>query len=72
MNQDIFLVYLFQIKRNIGIIFIFFQDIDECDLSLDGCSQICNNNNGSYTCACSDGFVLDPADNATCNGEYCK
>jgi hypothetical protein len=33
------------------------QDIDEC--SFDPCEQTCNNNAGSYTCGCRQGFQLN-------------
>ena len=43
-------------------------DINECDEGISGCDQTCTNTNGSYTCSCSDGYVLD-ADGHNCNGK---
>ena len=40
-------------------------DIDECDVGTDNCtdiSEVCNNNNGSYTCDCAIDFTLDTDD----------
>merc|ERR1712136_553253 len=36
-------------------------DIDECATATDGCvnNATCTNNEGSYTCACNDGFIGD-------------
>ena len=42
-------------------------DIDECDGDVHGCSDICNNNEGSYTCACESGYQLEN-DERTCTG----
>ena len=39
-------------------IFIFFLDINECDLLNGGCENGCNNTMGSFYCTCSDGFNL--------------
>ena len=44
-------------------------DIDECFEGTDNCSQICTNTEGSFTCECYDGYLLD-TDEATCNGMY--
>ncbi|KAL4442405.1 hypothetical protein ABPG77_004989 [Micractinium sp. CCAP 211/92] len=33
-------------------------DIDECELHIDGCDQICVNTQGSYHCACNRGYTL--------------
>ena len=41
-------------------------DINECDGD-NGCNQICENHNGSYSCTCEHGFVL-LSDNMTCEG----
>eukprot|EP00731_Ephydatia_muelleri_P028201 Em0019g1074a len=40
-------------------------DIDECSSSNGGCSQICNNSEGSYNCYCQQGFYLE-IDGRTC------
>ncbi|XP_072015697.1 epidermal growth factor-like protein 7 [Amphiura filiformis] len=34
------------------------QDINECDSGYHECQQLCKNNNGSFECACYDGFIL--------------
>ena len=43
-------------------------DINECELELDECSQNCRNSNGSYTCSCNSGFLLDMTDEKSCKG----
>ena len=43
-------------------------DINECNLGTSGCTQLCNNTNGSYTCYCNSGYILH-VDSRTCNGE---
>ena len=49
---------------------IFFNaDIDECSEDTDNCNQICTNTEGSFTCGCDDGYLLD-SDETTCNGTY--
>ena len=40
-------------------------DIDECNLNIDGCAQICTNINGSYICSCMSGLSLST------NGHSC-
>ena len=47
-------------------------DIDECIDGTHGCSQICRNNIGSYSCLCNDGFQLN-LDGFHCDGtiDYC-
>ena len=37
---------------------LFIIDIDECAANLSGCSQVCTNTNGSFTCACDSGYEL--------------
>ena len=44
-------------------------DINECLLNQTSCSQTCTNTNGSYTCSCRVGFLIN-ADNRTCNGKF--
>ena len=45
-------------------------NINECgdatheDIS--GCSQICNDTEGSFYCSCQSGYILDLDDNKTC------
>jgi len=33
-------------------------DINECATRTSGCSQLCNNSIGSYTCGCNPGYGL--------------
>ena len=42
-------------------------EIDECSLGIHNCTQVCENMNGSYTCSCLIGYILDP-NGYTCNG----
>ena len=44
-------------------------DIDECANNTDNCIQTCTNTEGSFTCGCNDGYILD-SDGTTCNGTY--
>ena len=44
-------------------------DIDECTNNTDNCNQTCTNTEGSFTCGCSDGYVLN-SDGISCNGMY--
>ncbi|KAH8278249.1 hypothetical protein KR044_008526, partial [Drosophila immigrans] len=41
-------------------------DIDECQESNGGCSQICNNLPGGFECGCEKGFEIDAATRNTC------
>ncbi|KAH8295620.1 hypothetical protein KR018_000213 [Drosophila ironensis] len=41
-------------------------DIDECQESNGGCSEICNNLPGSFQCACQEGYEIDPSTGKTC------
>ena len=34
-------------------------DINECNTNNGGCSQVCNNQDGSFTCSCNSGFTLE-------------
>ena len=43
-------------------------DIDECAEPGHGCSQLCNNTKGSYSCFCLKDFFLKK-DNKTCVGK---
>lgn len=44
-----------------------FTDINECQNNNGGCSQTCENTDGSYLCSCSQGYQL--TDNGyTCDG----
>ncbi|XP_062138201.1 putative vitellogenin receptor isoform X1 [Drosophila sulfurigaster albostrigata] len=42
------------------------EDINECDEHDDLCSQRCENHSGGFSCACDDGYQLDPSNNRTC------
>ena len=35
-----------------------FSDIDECALNVTVCEQVCINSDGSFTCACNEGYQL--------------
>ena len=35
---------------------LFITDIDECNLNIDDCDQLCVNDVGSYHCECYDGY----------------
>ena len=43
-------------------------DVDECSLGTDDCDQMCQNNVGSFSCSCGDGYSLD-SNGYTCNGK---
>ena len=47
----------------------FHTDIDECSEDIDNCSQTCTNTDGSFTCGCYIGYLLD-TDGTTCIGMY--
>ena len=42
-------------------------DINECNENLDNCDQTCVNTNGSFTCQCNIGYILE-SDRHTCTG----
>ena len=44
-------------------------DVDECAAGRDGCMHICVNTEGSYTCSCNTGYLLD-SDMRSCSGWY--
>ena len=44
-------------------------DTDECSEGMSNCSQVCINTDGSFTCGCNDGYLLD-TDGTSCNGMY--
>ena len=48
---------------------IYFADIDECADGSAECEQICLNLEGSFRCACQNGFALNK-DGRTCYGQY--
>lgn len=41
------------------------RDIDECQVDNGGCEQRCQNNQGSYSCSCNNGYMLSD-DKRTC------
>ena len=43
-------------------------DIDECNEGISGCSQLCSNTIGSYSCSCQSGYQVG-SDNHTCLGK---
>ena len=43
----------------------YFPDIDECATNTSGCSQTCNNTEGSFHCDCGEGYELSD-DQRTC------
>ena len=44
-------------------------DIDECTTDNGGCEQSCLNNNGSYSCTCSNGYGL-VSNQKNCSGKH--
>ena len=42
-------------------------DIDECQENLHSCQHVCNNTDGSYSCGCNEGYMLD-SDGQNCTG----
>ena len=44
-------------------------DINECATLIDDCEQVCTNKNGSYSCSCNNGYILQN-DNRSCIGKY--
>ena len=50
------------------VILLLCLDINECDDSNGGCSQKCNNTEGSFNCLCSIGYKLD-SDGYNCSGK---
>ena len=47
----------------------FYIDVDECMENSDRCAHNCQNTEGSYTCNCSEGFLLNN-DGYSCIGMY--
>ena len=48
--------------------YLFSSDINECQTDNGGCTQTCDNIDGSYQCSCWDGYELT-SDGHTCIGE---
>ncbi|XP_017778488.1 PREDICTED: low-density lipoprotein receptor-related protein 2 isoform X2 [Nicrophorus vespilloides] len=44
-------------------------DVDECATGAHHCSQLCTNLNGTYSCACHDGFKLSDGQSGVCKAE---
>ncbi|XP_012939390.2 growth arrest-specific protein 6 [Aplysia californica] len=44
----------------------FASDIDECAVSNGGCSQVCDNQPGTFRCLCNSGYTL-ASDSIACN-----
>ena len=59
----------FRLMYNIIRYYFYNVDVDECGDDTDGCSQTCTNTEGSFTCGCNDGYVLN-VDGTTCDGMY--
>ena len=60
-------------------VFMPYIDVIECDFNNGGCSDVCENNNGSFTCSCSAGYEFEPGDDddptnagRQCQGSYRK
>ena len=49
-------------------IFPHYADINECEVNGGDCADGCENNIGSFTCTCSEGFQL-AGDQVTCTGK---
>ena len=45
-------------------------DINECDEGNGGCSDYCDNTQGSFECSCDDGYELE-SDRRNCVGTVC-
>ena len=45
-------------------------DINECEDGNGGCSEICNNTEGSFECSCPNGYKLN-SNGVTCSGTVC-
>jgi hypothetical protein len=48
--------------------YLLYIDINECTEGIHQCQQTCQNMIGSYTCGCSDGFMLGN-DRRSCSGK---
>ena len=40
------------------------EDVNECEVKNGGCDQVCEDNDGSFTCSCNDGYSLMPDDSS--------
>ena len=43
-------------------------DVDECVGSNGGCAHVCNNTEGSFSCGCNEGYLLN-SDETSCDGK---
>ena len=57
----------YYVRKSMHCILVY-TDINECVNNNGGCSDGCNNTEGSYYCTCSSGYELS-GDNVTCIGE---
>ena len=55
------------LTKDEGIVFNCFLDIDECSASVCHVNANCQNNDGSYVCACTAGYT---GDGKSCTGEF--
>jgi hypothetical protein len=46
-------------------------DVDECMVNNGGCQELCDDQEGSYSCSCAQGHILAP-DMHSCQGENTK
>ena len=53
----------------ITLLLLIVSDINECSEYNGGCDHTCTNFNGSYSCACDNGYTLHN-DNHSCFGKY--
>ena len=64
-------MYILEYKVTVIVFDHSLADIDECTMYTGLCEDICNNTEGSYFCACSEGYVLSN-DSRTCDGKTRK
>ncbi len=68
MDSDLYVsFYMLHLAMVNRLIHVLSADIDECELQIDGCQQICINMDGAYECRCGAGFELQ-VDNQSCAG----
>ena len=60
-----FVQVILDLMISICLLSCYDEDIDECSEGTSGCSQLCTNTIGSYTCTCDNGYQLTN-DNHTC------
>ena len=70
--KHIICMYIYKLKYSyIQNMNTFIEDVDECNVGTHNCSQTCTSTNGSFSCGCYNGYLLD-IDKATCNSMYKK